>query len=63
MPLISALERIIKQEETALSLSLILRFLEAKVPFWTEVEVRVSGWLFYFSDLQAEPQFLPLSFY
>ncbi|KAH0505657.1 40S ribosomal protein SA [Microtus ochrogaster] len=39
MPLIPELERIIKQEETALSLSLILRFLEAGLPFCTEVEM------------------------
>ena len=54
MPLIPALERIIKREETALRHSLSLRFLEAGLPFWTEVEVRVRGWLFCFSDLQVE---------
>ena len=63
MPLTPELERIIKQEETALSLSLILRFLEAGSPFWTEAEVRASGWLFCFSDLQFEPQFLSLGLY
>ena len=62
-PLIPELEGIIKQEETALSHSLILRFLEGESPFWTEVEIRESGWLFYFSDLQVEPQYLSLSFY
>ena len=43
--------------------NLILRFWKAGVPFQTEVEERASGWLFYFSDLQVEPQFLTLSFY
>ena len=43
MPLIPALERIIRWEETALRHSLILRFLETGLPFWTEVEVRASG--------------------
>ena len=56
MPLIQALERIIKHEEIAHSL--ILRFLEAGLPFHTEVEVRASGCLLYFLDLQVEPQFL-----
>ena len=60
--LIPELERIVKWEETALSLSLILRFLEAGSPFQTEVEVRASGWLLCFSGLQVEPQFLSLSF-
>ena len=32
-------------------------------PFQTEVEVRDSGWLFGFSDLQVEPQCLSLGFY
>ena len=53
MPLIPELERILKWKETGFRLSLILRFLEAGSPFWTEVEVRASGWLFCFSDLQA----------
>ena len=39
--LFPALERIIKCKETAHSL--ILRFLEAGLPFRTEVEVRASG--------------------
>ena len=63
MILIPELERIIKWEETAFSFSPILRFLEADSPFHTEAEVRASGWLFCFSDLQAEPQFLSLTFY
>ena len=42
-PLIPALERNIKQEETDLRHSLILRFLEAGSPFWTEVEVKANG--------------------
>ena len=63
MPSIPELERTIKREETALSLRLILRFLEAESPFWTEVEVRASGWLFCFFDLQVEPQYLSLNFY
>ena len=46
MPLIPELERIIKQEETALRLRLILRFLEAGSPFQTEVEVRASDCCF-----------------
>ena len=61
MPLIPALGRNIKWEEIALSL--ILRFLEAGSPFQKEVEVRASGWLFCFSDLEVEPQFLSLGFY
>ena len=61
MPLIPALGRNIKWEEIALSL--ILRFLEAGSPFQIEVEVRASGWLFCFSDLEVEPQFLSLGFY
>ena len=40
-----------------------LRFLEEGSPFQTEVKVKASGWLFCFSDLQVEPQFLTLSFY
>ena len=63
MPLLQAVERIIKQEETALHLSLILRFLEAESPFQTEVEVKASGWLLCFLNLQVENQFLSLSFY
>ena len=62
MPLIPELEKIIRREETALSLSLILRFLKAGSPFWTEVEVRASGCLFCFSDLQVEYQFPSLRF-
>ena len=31
--------------------------------FWTEVEVRANGWLFYFPNIQVEFQFLSLSFY
>ena len=46
-----------------ISYSLILRFLEAGLPFRTEVEVRASGWLFCFSDLQIESEFLSLDFY
>ena len=42
-----ALERIIKQDETALRYSLILRVLEAR-SLQIEVEVRVSGWLLLF---------------
>ena len=61
--LIPELERIVKWEETALSLSLSLRFLQAGSPFWTEVEVRASDWLFWFSDLQVEHQFLSLGLY
>ena len=57
MPLIPELERIIKQEETALSLSLILSFLEAGLPFWTEVEIRPSGWLFAFLTFRLNPNF------
>lgn len=55
MPLTPALERNIRWEETVLMHSLILRFLEAGSPFWTKVEVRASGYLFCFSDLQVEP--------
>ena len=36
---------------------------EAGLLFWSEVEVRVSGWLLCFSDLQAGPQYLSLGFY
>ena len=39
-PLIPAIERIIRKEETALRHGLTLRFSEAGSPFWTEVEVR-----------------------
>ena len=42
MPLIPALKRNIRWEETALRHSLILRFLEAGSPFQTEVEVSKS---------------------
>ena len=63
MPLISVLKMIIKWEETVLRHSLILRFLEAGSPFWTEVEARASGWLLCVSDLQVELQFLSLGFY
>ena len=62
-PLIPALERNVRLEETALRYSLILRFLEAGSSFQTEVEVRASGWLFCFSDLQDEPQYLSPGFY
>ena len=54
MPLIPALERTTRGEETALTHSLILRFLEAGSPLLTEVKVKASGWLFCFSDLQVE---------
>ena len=37
-------------------------FLEAELLFWTEEEVRASGWMFSFSDLQVEPQYLALGF-
>ena len=30
--------------------------------FCTEVEIRTNGWLFFFSDLKAEHQFLSLGF-
>ena len=60
MSLISALERNIREEETH---NFILRFPKAVSPFRSEVEVRDSDWLFYFSDLQVEPQFLSLGFY
>ena len=33
------------------------------LPFWSEVEVRASGWLLCFSDLQVELQYLSLGFY
>ena len=46
MPPIPELERIIKWEETALSLSLITEIPGATLPFQTEVEVRASDWLF-----------------
>ena len=39
-----------------------LRFLEVECLFWTEVEVRASGYLFCFSDLQVEHQYLSLGF-
>ena len=52
-----------KMEETALRHCLTLRFLEAGSPLWTEVEVRASGSIVYFLDLQVEPQFLSLGFY
>ena len=42
MPLVTELERFIKWEETVLRNSLILGFVEAGLPFWTEVEVRAS---------------------
>ena len=61
--LIPELERIVKWEETALSLRLILRFLEAGSPFKTEVKVTARGWLFCFLDLWVESQFLILRFY
>ena len=60
MPLIPALERNVKQEAAALSHSLILRFLEAGLPFQTEVELRASSWcfvLFFSPDFQVEPNF------
>ena len=63
MPLIPALEKNTRREETALRLSLILGFLEAGSPFWTEVEVRANDWLFCFSGLQVEPQYLSLIFF
>lgn len=53
-PLTPELERIIKQEEITLRHNLILRFLEAGLPFYNEVEVRARGCLFCFSDLQIE---------
>ena len=31
--------------------------------FQSEVEIRASGWLLCFSDLQLEPQYLSLGFY
>ena len=40
MPLIPDLERIINQEEAALRLFLILRFLETGMSFWIRIEVR-----------------------
>ena len=52
----------VKAEETALTHSLILRFVEAGLPFWTKVEVRARGWLLCFSEIQVEPQFLSLGF-
>ena len=55
-PLIPALERSIKQEETDLTLSLNLRIYGDRIThFWSEVEVRASDWLFYFSDLRLNP--------
>ena len=48
---------------SSLSCSLLLRFQEVELPFQTEVKLRANGLLFYFSDLQVEPQFLTLSFY
>ena len=42
MPSIPTLKKIIIWEETALSLSLIVRFLEAGLSFQTEVEVRAN---------------------
>ena len=62
MPLIPELDRIIKWEETDLRPSLILIFLEAGLVFQTEVEVRASGWLLCFLDIQVEPQFQSLCF-
>ena len=44
-------------------LSLILRFLEAGSPFQSEIEVRTSGWLLCFSDLQVKLHYLSLGFY
>ena len=54
MPLIPALERNIRGGDS--SHSLILKFLEAGLPFQTEVEVTASDWLLCFSDLQVEPE-------
>lgn len=51
MPVIPALERHIRWELTAAP-SLILRFVEAELPFWTDVEVRVSEAIL-FSHLQV----------
>lgn len=39
-----------------------LKFMEVECLFCTEVEVKVSGWLFSFSDLQVEHQYLSLGF-
>ena len=58
MPLNPALERNIRSEETALTHSFILQFLDAGSTFWTEVEVRATDWMFCFSDLQIESEFI-----
>ena len=63
MPLIPALGRNIRQEESVHTHSLLLRFLEAGPPFQTEVEIKVSGWLFCFFDIRVETQYLSLGFY
>ena len=51
-----------KMEKTALSTH-ASEILGGRLPFQTEVEVRASGWMLCFSDLQVEPQFLTLGFY
>ena len=64
MPLILVLEKNIKWEETGLTLSLNLRICGGRIAhFWSEVEVRARDWLFCFSDLQVELQYLSLGFY
>ena len=63
MPLIPALERKIKQDETGLKLGLNLRIPGGRIThFLSEVEVRASGWLLCFSDLQVKPQYPLLGF-
>ena len=62
-------ERSIKGKSQELSGVWSLRLVEnlARSPFRSEdlvkVKVLSSGWLLCFSDLQLEPQYLPLGFY